>query len=102
MSMSSRRAARGRLASRSGTDGGMPLELGSQLHPLWRDPQAVARAFPEYVKPEDLIPLRVRLLYHRVLDRWAVAHGYADAHGCVDWHALRAGEPLLRRPQPGP
>ncbi len=72
--------------------GDLPEELALRAHPIWRDPRAVARRFPEYLPQSELRRRRPSLLYAAVLRGWALAHGFEDRkfRGSPDWHALRA------------
>jgi hypothetical protein len=73
-------------------DGSIPDELLSRLHPIWKDPDAVRAAFPEYVRPGDFAPLSFPRLYAILLNRWAIANGFVSEQypHSPDWHRLRA------------
>jgi hypothetical protein len=88
--MSERRKARA--ATVSAPHGGIPEPLLSRLHPIWKDPDRVRAAFPEYVHPTDFTPLSFRRLYGSLVIRWALANGYESEQyrGSADWHRLRA------------
>lgn len=70
-----------------------PPELRDQLHPIWRDLDAL-QAHPvlsEYIDQAVVSRLRMRgRVYHHVLDSWARANGYTATNGLTDLHALRA------------
>ena len=89
--MSTRRAARGRAPAPRSTN--VPVEFRDQLHPIWRDLDAL-QAHPvlsEYIDQAVVSRLRMRgRVYHHVLDAWAQANGYTGTNGLTDLHALRA------------
>lgn len=94
--MSERRKARA--ATVSAPHGGIPEPLLSRLHPIWKDPDRVRAAFPEYVHPTDFTPLSFRRLYGSLVIRWALANGYESEQyrGSADWHRLRAADASQR------
>lgn len=76
----------------------MTPEIASRLHPIWKDPAAVRVQLADWVSEADFeSDMSFRRLHPRVFARWAAANGYTDEHGCIDWHLLRASEPLLQR-----
>ena len=87
--MSERRKARGVAVVQHG---GIPDELLSRLHPIWKDPDAVREMFGRYVNAADLSGLRRHNLHGRVLSVWAVRNGYESEQypSSPDWHRLRA------------
>ena len=74
---------------------GVPAELGDQLHPVWRDADALA-AHPvlgQYVDDGDRARLAMGArIYHTLGRRVALAYGFeSQKHpGDVDWRAVRA------------
>ena len=90
--MSDRRAARGRQAAPAIP---APVELGSRLHPIWRD-EAALLAHPtlgQYVDEQDVRRMRVGAnAYQSVRRRWALDRGFESKRysGFVDEHRLRA------------
>lgn len=72
---------------------GIPPEVADQLHPLWRDPKALAAhpVFGRYVNDRVLERLRMRgRAYHQIVERWAVDAGYeSDVYPrSADWNKL--------------
>lgn len=71
----------------------VPIEFLDQLHPIWRDLDAL-QAHPvlsEYVDTATASRMKMGgRIYHHVLDAWATANGYTSASGLADWHELRA------------
>ena len=43
--------------------GAIPEPPCYQLHPIWRDPDAIREQFREHVTEDDLSPLRLRSVY---------------------------------------
>jgi len=84
--------ARRRRPEPTAPDGSIPDPLLTRTHPLWKDPDKVRAAFPEYVNAADLSGLRRHDLHSRVMGRWAIANGYESEQwpGSPDWHRLRA------------
>jgi hypothetical protein len=73
------------------TEGEVPEELQSRLHPIWGDVDEVRARFPEHV-PRVVSDIGGRRLHGTVLRSWAIANGFVSTKwpGHLDWHRLRS------------
>lgn len=108
---SNRRAAR-RTAHVQRFEDGIPPEFRDQLHPIWRDAEALWQKFPDLMTERTASRLAMGgRVYHQIASAWCMANGYESQQwpNSVDWRAFRAAlgaaslireAPLDRRQSP--